>query len=56
MTLQKLDAERLPKQEVGRVVKAEHVVIVLHVVLVEKRVELLQLRLQDGEKQETSLG
>lgn len=33
-----------PQQELGRVIEPEHVVIVLHVVLVEQCVELLQLQ------------
>lgn len=33
-----------PQQELGRVIEAEHVVIVLHVVLVEQCVQLLQLQ------------
>lgn len=31
----------IPKQELGRIVEAEHVVIILHVVLVQQSVQLL---------------
>lgn len=31
----------IPKQEFGRIVKAEHVIIILHVVLIQQSVQLL---------------
>lgn len=37
--------EELPEQELGGVVKSEHVVIIFNIVLIEKRVKLLELDL-----------
>lgn len=37
-----------PEQELGRIVKSEHVVVVLHVILIEQGVQLLELQDQTG--------
>lgn len=34
---------KLPEQELRGVVKSEHVVVILHIIFIEERVELLQL-------------
>lgn len=41
----------LPEQKLGGVVKAEHVVIILNVVLIQKGVELLQLNHKGSQEQ-----
>lgn len=38
------DRRDSPQQELGRVVKAEHVVVILHVILIQQRVQLPELR------------
>ena len=39
--------KELPEQELGGVVKSEHVVIVFHIVLIKKGVKLLELVLEN---------
>lgn len=44
--------EELPEQELGGVVKSEHVVIIFNIVLIEKRVKLLELVLPQKKRLE----
>lgn len=43
-----------PQQELRRVIEPEHVVIVLHIVLVQKRVQLFQLKQERSSRLRTS--
>lgn len=38
----------LPQQKLRRIVKAEHVIIILHVVLIQESVQLLQLNRREA--------
>lgn len=45
--------EKLPEQELRRIVKSEHVIIIFNIVLVEKGVKLLELVVERRKRYET---